>query len=111
MSNVTHNQQTETKDEKEMNNVQFQLQSQEGDTAVYLFQTMNHDHKQVEGMFEVNLPAYCKLSEEGVEDAEQQAIYWLTPIQSDEQYWSGMKVFFRVYKHYLEHRAYIGSSE
>ena len=95
-----------------MNSVAFELVSMDDSRATYTFRELlpEEEAEAIEGMFELDIERYQQLEASGDTEAMDHAIYWLTPIQEDRQYWLGMKVFFRVYKHYLEHGAYIESS-
>ncbi|WP_036696918.1 hypothetical protein [Paenibacillus taiwanensis] len=91
-----------------MNHVQFERIAEEGSKATYEFRAEGASADEiVQGMFDIDLERYRNMEAEGHDEAMSQAIYWLTPIQSDQQYWLGMRVFFRIYKHYLEQGVYI----
>lgn len=94
-----------------MNHVTFERTELNGNRAVYSFHEAAPDVPLIEGMFEVDLARYQQMSTENTGEAIENAIYWLTPIQEDRQYWAGMKVFFHIYKHYLEHGTYIERSK
>lgn len=87
-------------------NLTFERVAMEDTQATYEFQGMNGDEP-VTGLFELNLKRYMELESEGSDEALHHALYWLSPIQSDAQYWAGMRLFFRIYKHYLEQGTYI----
>lgn len=94
-----------------MKHIAFERTELNGSRATYSFREAAPDVPLVEGMFEVDLERYEQMSAESGEDAIENAIYWLTPIQEDRQYWVGMKVFFHIYKHYLEHGTYIEKND
>lgn len=92
-----------------MEEITFERTNLDGNRASYTFieQAPGVEDARVEGMFEVDLEQYQQLEVASDPEAVDHAIYWLTPIQEDRQYWVGMKVFFRIYKHYLTHGTYI----
>lgn len=91
-----------------MNSITFERTDLNGSRATYTFREQQSPEGEVtEGMFELDLEQYQQLEAEGDAEAMDHTIYWLTPIQSDRQYWAGIKVFFQVYKHYLEHGTYL----
>lgn len=95
-----------------INHVQFERIAEEGSKATYEFRAEGAGPDEVvQGMFDIDLERYRNMEAEGHDEAMNQAIYWLTPIQSDKQYWLGMRVFFRIYKHYLEQGVYIEHQE
>ncbi|MFW5432945.1 hypothetical protein [Paenibacillus apiarius] len=82
----------------------YRLQEMDGSSALYAYgQTLGD----MGGLFEVDFEQHHAMLARGESPAIEDAVYLIQKCPHDENFFAGMRVFFHIYKHYLEHGTYV----
>lgn len=83
--------------------IHYQLKQLEGSTALYAYATEAGEKK---GLFEVDFVEYERMCQEGQVPSIEDTVYLIRKSEHDSNFYGGIRVFFHLYKHYLQHGAY-----
>ncbi|EJW17924.1 hypothetical protein M5X00_10255 [Paenibacillus alvei] len=83
--------------------IHYQLRQLEGSTALYAYGT---EACEKQGLFEVDFVEYERMCQEGLVPSIEETVYLIRKSEHDPNFYGGIRVFFHLYKHYLQHGAY-----
>ncbi|MCM3340113.1 hypothetical protein M3650_16075 [Paenibacillus sp. MER TA 81-3] len=81
----------------------YRLQEMKGSSALYAYGQALDD---MAGLFVIDLDQHHAMMARGQSPAIEDTIYLITKCPHDENFFAGIRVFFHIYKHYLEHGIY-----